>query len=94
MYIKIIIDEHITMTLLNFDNEVNIISTHLIKKMKLNQDEKNSIVLSIINDKRLKIYEMHFLNMQVFDCKNYTRYFEKFFLTIDITHESFVLNIS
>ena len=40
MHIEIIIDEHITMTLLNFDNEINIISTHLIKKMKLNQDEK------------------------------------------------------
>ena len=94
MHIEITIDEYITMTFLNFDNEINIISTHLIKKMKLNQNEKNSIVLSIINDKRLKTHEMHFLNMQVVDCKNYTRYFEKFFLILDITHESFVLNMS
>ena len=60
MHIKIIIDKHITMTLLNFDNKTNIISTHLIKKIKLNQDEKDSIVLSIINDKRLKTHKMHF----------------------------------
>ena len=56
MHIEIIIDEHITMTFLNFDNKVNIISTHLIKKMKSNQDENFFIVLSIINDKRLKTH--------------------------------------
>ena len=39
MHIEIIIDEYITMTFLNFDNEINIISTNLIKKMKLNQDD-------------------------------------------------------
>ena len=94
MHIEITIDKYITMTLLNFDNEVNIISTHLIKKMTLNQDEKNSIVLSIINDKRLKTHEMHFLNMQIVDCKSHTRYFEKFFLIVDIIHENFVLNMS
>ena len=94
MHIEITIDEHITMTLLNFDNEVNIISTHLIKKMKLNQDEKNSIVLSIISDKRLRTHEMHFLDMQVVDCKSHTRYFEEFFLIVDITHESLVLDMS
>ena len=60
IYIEITIDKYITMTLLNFDNEVNIISTHLVKKMKLNQDEIFFIVLSIINDKRLKTHEMHF----------------------------------
>ena len=32
--------------------------------------------------------------MQIVDCKNYTRYFEKFFLIVDITHESFVLYMS
>lgn len=93
IHIVIIINEHRITALINFDSEVNLLSHQLAKQINLKLDMQEKITLSIINDKRVNIYDIHFLNMKINDKLNHIRYFHEFFLVSDIIHEEVILNM-
>ena len=66
---------------------------NLVKKLELLFEYKKSIVVFILNNKRLNTHDMYFLNLQVANNKNYERYFEKSFLTIDVSYKTIILSI-
>ena len=93
IYIEIIINSYITIVLLDSSNKINFIFINLVKKLELLFEHKKSIVVFILNSKRLNIYDIYFLNFQIANSKSYKRYFEKFFLAIDINYKIVILNI-
>lgn len=69
-------------------------SIQLTRKLNLISIMTKNIIVFIINDKRLKTYDVHFLNMKIIDRKRHIRYFNEFFLTSNITHERVVRDMS
>ena len=94
MHIDIIIESHVTKILMNSNNEINLMSIQLTRKLNLISIMTKNIIVFIINDKRLKTYDVHFLNMKIIDRKRHIRYFNEFFLTSNITHERVVRDMS
>ena len=79
-------------TLLNCENEINLINRIMIKRLKLSFffiHEKTCDVANI----KLKIFEVHFLIVVIIDKNDCSRYFEKSFLKINI-NENLILNMS
>ena len=93
IHIDIIINEHRIFALINFNNEVNLLSHQLVKQFSRKSNMQKKITLFIINDKRVNVYNVHFLNMKVNDTYNDTRYFHEFFLISNIIHEKVILKM-
>ena len=93
IYIEIIINNYIITTLLDSKNEINFIFINLVKKLKFFFEHKKFIIIFILSSKRLNTHDMYFLNFQIANNKNYKRYFEEFFLVIDMSYEIVILSI-
>ena len=93
IYIEIIINSYIITVLLDSSNKINFIFINLVKKLKFLFEHKKFIVIFILSGKRLNTHDIYFLNFQIVNNKNYKRYFEKFFLVIDINYKTIILNI-
>ena len=88
---KIKIKNNVMKTLLNSENEINLINKVMTKRLKLSFFIINEKTCDIINIK-LNIFEIHFLIIVVIDKNDHRRYFEEFFLKINI-NENIILDM-
>ena len=79
-------------TLLNSESEVNLINRVKIKQLKLFFFFIHEKACDVVNIK-LKIFDVHFLIVVVIDKHEHSRYFEEFFLKINI-NEDIILDMS
>ena len=93
MHIGITIAGHSITALVDSGSEVNLISQKYAGQIGVQSTMDEFITLSTINDRRVNIHGVHFLDLEVEDCQDRTRYFDEFFLASDITHEDVVLGI-
>ena len=94
MHIDVVIAKHRIIVLMNSSNEINIISQQYVKQIDIQFDMKKFITLFIINDRRVNIHDVHFLNLKIDDQQDHTRYFDEFFLISNISHEDVMLSMS
>ena len=94
MHIDVVIEKHRINALINSNNEINIISQRYVKQIEIQFDMSEFITLFIINDRRVNIHDIHFLNLKIDDRQSHIRYFDEFFLISDINHEEVMLNMS
>ena len=79
MHIDVVIENHRIIVLINSNNEINIMSQRYVKQIEIQFDMNEFITLFIINDFRINIHDVHFLNLKIDDRQNHTRYFDEFF---------------
>lgn len=92
MHINIVIEKHQIIILMNSSNEINIVSQQYVKQIEIQSNMKKVIILRIVNDRKVNIHDVHFLNLKIDDRQNHIRYFDEFFLISDISHENVILN--
>ena len=90
--LKIEINDRRMKTLLNSENKINFINRVIIKQLNLSFFFINKKTCDITNTK-LKIFEIHFFIVAVIDKNNNQRFFEKFFLKINI-NENLIFDMS
>ena len=73
-------------TLLNSENEINLINWAIIKQLELFSFFINEKACDIANTK-LKTFEIHFLIVIIIDKNDNQRFFEEFFLKISINED-------
>ena len=70
--------------MLNYNSEVHLIKRYFIKKLKLKACTLKNINLIIFDNKSFQTHEIYFLIIAIKDLARTKRFFEKFFLTINI----------
>ena len=78
-------------TLLNNENQINFIFRFLIQRLKFSSKHFESMCVKIVNKNILRIYEIHFLNLEIKNQFDIVRYFIEFFLKIDLSNDQFIL---
>ena len=78
--------------MLNCNSEINLIEKHFVRKLNLKTCALNNINLIIFNNKLLQIHEIYFLIIAIKDLTKTKRFFEKFFLIINI-NDDLIFNI-
>ena len=68
----------------NYDNEVNLIKKHFVKKLNLKAYTLKDIDLIILDKKSLQTHKVYFLIIAIKNLTKTKRFFEKFFLTMNI----------
>jgi hypothetical protein len=93
MHIEIIIANQNIIVLINSNNEINLISQKYVEQIDVQSNMNEIITLFIINERKINIHDIHFLNLKIDNCRNRTRYFDNFFLTLNIIYEYVMLNM-
>ena len=70
--------------MLNCDSEVNLIKKYFVRKLNLKACALNGIDLITFDNKSLQTHEIYFLIITIKDLTETKRFFEKFFLTMNI----------
>ena len=73
--------------ILNCDSEVNLIKKHFVKKLNLKTYALKDINLIIFDNKSFQTHEVYFLIIAIKDLTKTKRFFEKFFLTMNINDD-------
>ena len=83
--ISIIVLNHETIkTMLDCDNEINLIKRYFVRKLNLKACALKSINLIILDNKLFQTHEVYFLIIAIKDLTRTKRFFKKFFLTVNI----------
>ena len=90
--LKIKINDKRIKTLLNNENKINFINRVIVKRLNLFFFFINKKICNITNTK-LKIFEIHFFIIAIIDKNDNQRFFEKFFLKINI-NKNLIFDIS
>ena len=73
--------------MLNYDNEVNLIKRHFVRKLNLKACALKDIDLIIFNNKWFQTHEIYFLIIAIKDLTKTKHFFKKFFLTMNIDND-------
>ena len=92
---------HVTLTdfedvrriLLNTESEINLIRHSLCKKLDLMISDVSTKNIQIINEKVISSHDVHFLNIEISNHAEHQRYFEEFFLAMNM-QKNLVLDMS
>ena len=71
-------------TLLNIDNEINLIKRDLCEKFELKSSNVTFKSIQIIHEKIILNHEIHFLNIEITNHVDHQRFFEEIFLIVNM----------